>query len=292
VPVNVGERMRKTPVVVLAILVAIGVAAILSQSSRPATVVAPTSSTPHSTQTPIADVPTPTLVPTSEPALRPDGMATVAAPGGVVVWSAPGTKKAKALTPALPTGARLFLTRGPRHAHGFDWWEVQVEYKPGLSPFFGWIHASEGDRATIAPFAPDCPPSDTHIDQARLVAIGTLESLACFDGRDITVQGDLACYDAAVDRIVGGASWLGTNYSCSMNSAFYMEGPVVAGLNGGRRPAIGWYEVRGHFDDPESTACSWIPFGTSLTSPSGHPDPGAVIACRQAFVVTAVTKLP
>jgi hypothetical protein len=286
--------MRKTSVVVVATLVAIGVAAILSQSSRPSTVVAPTSSIPRSTRTPIADVPTPTPLPapTPEPVLRPDGMAMVAAPGGLVVWSAPGTKKARALTPALPAGTRLFLTRGPRHAHGFDWWEVQVEYKPGLSPLFGWIHAtSTENQPTLVPVALDCPSSDAPIDQARLVAIGNLQSLACFGGRDITVRGDLACYDAAVDRIVGGASWLGANYSCSMNSAFYLEGPVVARLNGGRRPVTGWYEVRGHFDDPESMACSWIEFGTSLTTPSGHPDPGAIISCRQMFVVTAVTKL-
>lgn len=175
--------MRKTSGAIVAILLVIGAAAAFWQATRPATVVAPTASTSGSLLMPTAAPPTaiaqaptstPTLLPTPTPmgVLRPDGMATIAAPG-VVVWSAPGTGKAKALTPTLSTGSRLFLTRGPHHAHGFDWWEVQVEYRPSLPSLFGWI-----------------------------------------------------------------------------------------------------------------------PFGTFTQTPSGHPDPRAVMACRQTFVVTAATKLP
>jgi hypothetical protein len=221
-------------------------------------------------------------------------MATIAAPGGVVVWSAPGTGKAKALKPPLPTGTLLFLTHGPRHAHGFDWWEVQVEYKPGLSPLFGWIHATDSaHQPTLVPFAPACPPADAPLDSRFMKDLGTLQALACFGPRELTVQGILSCHDAAVDPAVGGASWLPTNYDCSMEGQFYLDGPVVSGLLAGvPGGVVGRYEVRGHFDDPEASACSWIPFGTTLLSPSGRADLGAVIACRQSFVVTAVTKLP
>ena len=244
---------------------------------------------------PTATVPaSPTVSPTA--VLRADGMATVAAPGGLNVWSAPGTKKAKALKPALPAGARLFLTRGPRHANGFDWWEVQVEYKPGLSPLFGWIHASEADRPTLLPFAPDCPSSDAPVEREVTKSLGTLRALACFGGREVTLRGQLTCYSATIDSAVGGASWLGIDASCSIDDTFWLEGSVVTGLLHGVKPAdpvVGRYEVRGHFDDPEAAGCSWIPFGSNtLLTPSGHPDPGAVIICRQAFVVTAVTKLP
>jgi hypothetical protein len=36
---------------------------------------------------------------------------------------------------------------------------------------------------------------------------------------------------------------------------------------------------------------SWIPFGVTVSSPIGPPDPDAVILCRQIFVVTSVTKI-
>jgi hypothetical protein len=48
----------------------------------------------------------------------------------------------------------------------------------------------------------------------------------------------------------------------------------------------GRYIIRGHFDDPESTECGWIPFGTSGVSPSRPGEPGPVLICRGQFVVT------
>jgi hypothetical protein len=219
-------------------------------------------------------------------------MATVASPGGLEVWSTPGGAKAKPLKPPLAAGAVVYLVSGPRRAGTIDWWEIQADFVPRVGGPYGWIHAFDAaSHSTLVPFAPDCPASDGPIDQARLVAIGTLQSLACFGGRDITVRGDLACYDAAVDWAVGGASWLGPNYSCSLNQMFYLEGPVIANLHDGRRPVVGFYDIRGHYDDPESAACSWIPFGTFTQTPSGHPDPGAVMGCRESFVVTGATEL-
>lgn len=125
--------------------------------------------------------------------------------------------------------------------------------------------------------------------------MGTLQALACFGGREVTLRGQLSCYSATVDSAVGGASWLGTDASCSMDGKIWLEGALVFGVLEGVRPTnpvVGRYDARGHFDDREAAGCSWIPFGSNMLSPSGHPDPGAVMICRQAFVVTAVTKLP
>jgi hypothetical protein len=286
-------NLRRIPLPVVGVLAAATVVVVLAAVAlapavrpAPVAVLPSTSATAPPTATP---VPTPTAV----LALRPDGMATVAVAGGLQVWSAPGGAKAKALEPTLALGAVVYLVSGPRRAGTIDWWEIQPDFVPRAGAPFGWIHASDADgRPSLIPFAPECPSSDGPIDQSRLVAIGSLRSLACFGGRDIAVRGDLACYDAAVDWAVGGASWMGPNYTCSLNQSFYVEGPAVANLQGGRRPLTGFYEIRGHFDDPESAACSWIPFGTFTQAPSGHPDPGAVMACRRSFVVTAATKLP
>lgn len=237
--------------------------------------------------------PTPTPTPTPVPVLRPDGMATVASSGELRVWSLPGGAKAKAVKPLLAVGAVVYLVTGPRRSAGTDWWEVQAEYAPHGGGQFGWIHATgAAGLPTLVPFAPECPSSDGPIDQARMVALGTLRSLACFGGREITVRGDLACYDATVDWAVGGASWMGPNYSCSLNQAFYLEGSAIANLNGGRRPVFGYYDIRGHFDDPESSGCGPIPLGAFTQTPFEHPDPWAVMACRQDFVVTEATEVP
>jgi hypothetical protein len=49
-------------------------------------------------------------------------------------------------------------------------------------------------------------------------------------------------------------------------------------------------EMRGMVQCSAATV-SWIPFGVTVSSPIGPPDPDAVILCRQIFVVTSVTKI-
>jgi len=55
-------------------------------------------------------------------------------------------------------------------------------------------------------------------------------------------------------------------------------------------PVTARFRITGHFDDPESSRCWNVPVGVNLDAP-GDPDPDAVIACREQFVVTEALRL-
>jgi len=106
----------------------------------------------------------------------------------------------------------------------------------------------------------------------------------------------MTCMRMSKDGGAAGPSWLDPHSGCSMDEALAVSGPpVTAILEGGLQPPnprTGRYRVQGHFDDAEARTCSWVPFGVSVTSPVGPPDPGAVIVCRQLIVATDVQPLP
>lgn len=104
--------------------------------------------------------------------------------------------------------------------------------------------------------------------------------------------GWVECWRAAGDARVAGPSWLSTSSICDLNGILALNGFPVSALIAG--PTDHWlarFHVRGHFDDPESAACGWIPFGVTVDRPIGTPNPEAVSLWRQLFVVTALTKL-
>lgn len=280
--------MRHRPASVLLVAVAAGaivlVAIDLAQQDRPT----PTASRPSASVVP---VPT-TFAP---PSLRADGLATVEPAGGLRVWRSPRLKESEALTPTLPSGAVVFLAGGPRRVDGSEWWEVQPDHVPRTSLPFGWVQATDNlGHPTLAPFVARCPATDQPVDPGVIKALGTLQALSCFGGAEITLQGQVTCWVVIADFAVAGPSWLDSYSSCTLDDALALDGPKVTALldlQTPRRTITGRYEVRGHFDDPEARTCSWIPFGTTVTSPVGPPDPGAVVVCRQAFVVTEVTTL-
>jgi hypothetical protein len=237
---------------------------------------------------------TPTPSTLESPSLRPDGIAKVVPDKGLVVWRVPSADRADRLKNPLPAGAVVYLTQGPQAYDGTAWWEVQEDYEPGHETTFGWVPGSDaaGD-ATLVAVPAACPIADGPIDTGSIKMLGTLVSLACFGNRELEMRGLVSCFSASVDSMVGGPSWLGVNWVCDIDSVLGLHGESVGALLAGRppNPTTGRFAVRGHFDDPEAKACSWIPFGTSVSSPVGPPDPGAVIMCRQLFVVTSVTKI-
>lgn len=127
--------------------------------------------------------------------------------------------------------------------------------------------------------------------------MGSLAALKCFGDAMLTLEGTVRCTGLVRDGGPGGPSWLDPYAGCAMDEALALYGrPVTALLDDGAppppNPVSGRYRVRGHFDDPEAKTCSMLPIGVSVASPIGHPDPEAVMACRQMFVVTEVEKLP
>lgn len=237
----------------------------------------------------------PTATPSVLFVLKADEMATVVSRRGLPVWPRPSATKAADPSTALPSGAVVFLTQGPRRVGEVDWWQVQAEVSSGRSASFGWVQATDviGD-ATLAPIASACPEVGQRVEPEVIKALGTLRALACFEGQEITMRGRVTCQSVTADYAVGGPSWFDSYAACLINDALALNGPTVVALLGAERPptaVTGNYEVTGHFDDPEAATCSWIPIGTSVSSPVGPPDPGAVIVCRQAFVVSKLTKV-
>lgn len=147
------------------------------------------------------------------------------------------------------------------------------------------------------PSAAVCSTDDRVVDVETLRSMGGLASLTCFGDATLTLEGTVRCTPAVSDGGAGGPSWLDPYSSCVMDEALALHGPAVTALldDGAPPPphqVVGRYRVRGHFDDPEARTCSMLPIGVSVTSPIGPPDPEAVMACRQMFVVTEVEDLP
>ena len=219
------------------------------------------------------------------PVLRVDGMARVIASAGLAVSGRPDPKKADPSAPVLPFGALVFLVAGPQTIKGLDWWLVQQDDR-AAPPQFGWVASTDTD--TLAPISVDCPAV---VDVQVIQSLGTLVALSCFGGRDLTLVGQVTCTPAAVDYVVGGPSWLDSYRLCQIDDALAVHGRGLAVVGPSDGGGAGRFEVRGHFDDPEAKTCSPIPFGVSVTTPVGPPEPAAVLACRRMFVVTAATRL-
>lgn len=147
------------------------------------------------------------------------------------------------------------------------------------------------------PSAAVCSADDRVVEVETLWSMGGLEALKCFGDAMLTLEGTVRCTPLVRDGGPGGPSWLDPYSGCAIDEALALYGrPVTALLDTGAppppNPIAGRYRVRGHFDDPEARTCSMMPIGVSVTSPIGPPDPDAVMACRQMFVVTEVEELP
>lgn len=243
--------------------------------------------------TPSPRVASPTASPPQVPVLRRDGMATVLA--ALVVWKDPRARPRDRLVHGLPVGTSVYLAAGPRSVAGRTWWQVQPLDDTGLGLQFGWIQgADEHGRQFLDPLEPDCPSSDQPVDARAIQALGTLRGLSCFGNRELTIDGQLTCVSGTADFAVGGASFLDAYQWCSIDDALHLNGPAATSLMTGpppRNPISGHYAVRGHFDDPEAHACFFIAFGAFVSTPIAPPDAGAVITCRQSFVVDAVRRI-
>ncbi len=251
---------------------------------------------PASTASPVA-TPALTSTPTATPVptLRIDGMATVVPADGLKIWSTTKRKGAKALTPQLTAGAAVYLI-GSKHADGLDWWQVQPDWaRIDQTPPFGWVRATDDKGApTLTALAPNCPNPGHAIDPVSIGGEMGLRALSCFRGTAITAEGTLNCFTGVRDGGAGGASWINSYWWCNLDDLLPVWGAPIDALQVGdlaSNPTHARYRVVGHFDDPESKNCSWFGIGASLTTPTGKPDPAAVIVCRQEFIATELTKL-
>jgi hypothetical protein len=175
-----------------------------------------------------------------------------------------------------------------REFNGKAHWEIgRTHFSPDLP--LGWV--PEFDRnglPTLFPYQPDCPEA-SEVTVETLLALAPLEDLVCFGNRDLTLVGDIDCYLSQGDAVIA-ARWLSIDRYCTIDDLYGLHGePVTNLLDGtsGDDHVTGRYVVHGHFDDPRSAECGWIPFGTS-GPPLLPGEPGPVLVCRGIFFVTSV----
>ncbi len=128
---------------------------------------------------------------------------------------------------------------------------------------------------------------------AELTALAPFGGLGCFGGQEIQLTGDVVCEIADVDRSIGGPSWLAHDHYCTLDlgdtTTEILDGGLGLGTSGGGIDEEGfpmtWLgaTITGHFDDPESSTCTYG------LEEQPAPDPAEVTAtCRAMFVATKI----
>jgi hypothetical protein len=166
----------------------------------------------------------------------------------------------------------------------------------GIEGQLGWIPERDGEVATIEPIQPVCP-AEFPLTSSSLSGLGQFEALTCFADNELTLIGTISCTRPAIEYAVSGASFIDGGRACDLDQVgeVHLYGEAVTSLLETPTRVDSFTArvlVRGHFDDPEAQSCYWIPFGTPPSgTPTEPPDPGAVIGCRQMFVVSTVTRV-
>jgi hypothetical protein len=198
---------------------------------------------------------------------------------------------------------------GPVSSDGYSWYNVAVAPKsypfgelPPLpvSPFpvgtettSGWIAATDGTQAYVAPMPPRCP---TTVNLEGIVGMLPAERLACFDG-PIVIEGSYGCGGCGgTGGPIGKPAWLADTFEFrQIRVAWTGElGNQPVGLHfkptGPDAPEEGTLiRATVHVDDAAAQRCSFV-WGTE-DPPFTVPDAYAIGWCRERFVVDSYEVL-
>jgi hypothetical protein len=226
--------------------------------------------------------------PSINPGLHVDGMATVVRDVDQIADPEhPNHAKDNRKFEPLQAGTHVYLVNMlPRRK--MNYWQVyDGSRQDGL---VGWIPQPSRGDLNIEPYQPECPDEfPLTADSFADFGSGDGSLIACFGETELTLVGEVACDRSIAEYAVSGVSFLDADRSCYLGQrALHLYGNEIFELL--EAPPVdsitGRYLVRGHFDDPEAQNCYSIEFGTPLSnSPGEPPEPGAVMACRQMFVV-------
>jgi hypothetical protein len=234
--------------------------------------------------------------PSPQPFLHVDGTATTAGSHKLVVWPDPTDRSDPGGNPeyvALGVSTEVFVVSGPRNVDGTDYWQIYPSAIDYTAPL-GWVAATDGSgRDGIAPYQVVCPPAESS-DARPIGEMRGVEAVGCYGDRELRLRGYINCQFAIIDGILAGPM-LSSTTLCLLDRSLPLYGPVVTvlpGASAAQPPSdIGYFQVRGHFDDAGAQQCYQTPFGTSLEGSRDPGDPGAIQECRTFFVVTAAEQL-
>jgi hypothetical protein len=230
------------------------------------------------------------------PAIHVDGRAKVTA-GGVVGRADPATDAAR-LQPRLPIDTLVYIIAGPVRVDGLDWWQVFPRQFPYELWPLGWIPATRQDGSpTLEPARPACLPLGEPQSAHMLSAFSDPlhDNLACFGGQELAFEAVMDCTAALANPAVGGADWIGLDCHADGEASVavsWSTAQVAFGSELGHQLVSGLFWVRGHYHDPQADNCFSVPLGTVFTTPNQPPDIGAVVSCRQQFVLTDLEQRP
>jgi hypothetical protein len=227
-------------------------------------------------------------------------------PGSVVQMLWPGQATAPepdpnddSLYPSI-VGTHLYVIDGPRIVDGDEWYQVQTE--SGLFPGIEWARGTRDGRPQLAVIEPTCPSGEATVGELAWL-IGA-ERLLCMGNRDITFDVAILINDEQVIPVFCGG-FEGTPEPCETGAGsppwltgftgWWLYGP--GGPSGSEPGILAWFQpsvgvppagqplrVRGHFDDPEATGCSW-PSSEMSGLPNQPPDVMELV-CRERFVIS------
>jgi hypothetical protein len=227
-------------------------------------------------------------------ALAPDGIAEVVT-SDLVVRSLPEISEESIIDPVrLSDGKLLFVLDGPVTADGHDWYRVAPFDVPlsdiaDGSPRLGWVAAAGDGEEWIAPWAGGCPEASVPDLRNNPVYL----RVACFGGRELSLEGELGDCDYTVPGTVS-PDWLSTafcllyedNYQGDLVGPFTFHlPPEDFEMKEGNRQQV---RITGRFDHPAAQTCEHHP----LEDEEPLPPALVVLGCRGAFVVTQIEIIP
>ena len=243
------------------------------------------------------------MVPTHAAGVEP-GLLAKTVTSNLRIRSKPGVGDDSAkLEPLLEKGNRFMVLDGPVEADGYDWFLVAPRAYDDDNRVLptGWVAAGKDGEQWIKPLELDCPSVPTDVDDMKDLASDY--QLSCFSGVEITFSARLeqTGYECSSPMPIEPA-WFGrcpTEFSLSLvalNSFHRFLGNTWGpdlDLGIAAPPAAPpemWptVEVTGQFDHPAATTCEADTAEDTTELAAEVHQARAVLACRNAFVVTSM----
>jgi len=203
----------------------------------------------------------------------------------------------------LQEGDRLRVLAGPMEADGYDWFLVDprvYDEETGRGYPDGWVAAGKNGEPWLKPLRLDCPTVPTTVDGLRDLASDYW--LPCFGGVEISFNARLeqmgyrcsspdglqhAMFGGCAAEFVTGLVALKTFHRLGVIWAPDVDLSIVAPP---AAPPELWptVEVTGQFDHPGATTCEADTAEDTTELAAEIHQARAVLACRNAFVVTSM----
>lgn len=193
----------------------------------------------------------------------------------------------------LTAGDVVWVLEGPVHDAEAIWYRVQSPRHRSVVGFV-WLRFVGAQQAVDAlqPHQARCPQA---FDADAFSALAPMERLACYGTDEITLDPVRVQAVDEPNQVDGSPAWLVEAPLEIYTTADYPNATTEGTLSGRVAPGTdvsldlpGWYQLRGHFDDPDAASC----VRNLAHAAYDEPPAAAVTWCRQQFVITEAVPVP